>query len=52
MHANVDNVIRKSAYGFIQRLHKSTNSLITVIEKSWIVSIDIWNFGKKHCTLF
>ena len=44
---NFEAVIRKSTYGFIQRLHKSTNSLIMAIEKSWIVSIDIWNFWQK-----
>ena len=44
---NFEAVIRKSTYGFIQLLHKSTNSLITAIEKSWIVSIDIWNFWQK-----
>ena len=39
--------IRKSAFGFIQRLAKSTNSLIVTIEKSWSVRIDIWNFWQK-----
>ena len=43
---NFGAVIRKSTYGFIQRLHKSTNSLITAIEKSWIVKI-ILNFWQK-----
>ena len=32
---------------FIQRLAKSTNSLIVTIEKSWSVRIDIWNFWEK-----
>ena len=32
---------RKSTFGFMQRLAKSTNSLIVTIEKSWIVRIDI-----------
>ena len=31
---NFEAVIRKSTYGFIKRLHKSTNSLIIAIEKS------------------
>ena len=39
--------IRKSTFGFIQRLAKSTNSLIMTIEKSWSVRIDIWNFWQK-----
>ena len=38
---NFETVTKKSTYGFIQRLHKCTNSLITAIEKSWIVRIDI-----------
>ena len=38
---NFEAVTTKSTYGFIQRLHKCTNSLITAIEKSWIVRIDI-----------
>ena len=48
---NFEATIRKSTFGFIQRLAKSTNSLIVMIEKSWSVRIDIWNFGKKMCTL-
>ena len=44
---NFETTIRKSTYGFIQRLAKSTNSLIMTIEKSWIVRIDIWNFWQK-----
>ena len=39
--------IRKSTYGFIQRLAKSTNSLVMAIENSWIVRIDIWSFWQK-----
>ena len=30
-----------NTYGFIQRLAKSTNSLIMTIEKSWVVRFDI-----------
>ena len=44
---NFEAVIRKATYGFIQRLVKSTNSLVMAIEKSWIVRIDIWNFWQK-----
>ena len=50
---NFQATIRKSIYGFIQRLAKSINSLIVTIEKSWIVRFDIWIFGKKnfvHCS--
>ena len=49
---NFEAIIRKSTLGFIQRLAKSTNSLIVTIEKSWIVRIDICNFLAKnlvHC---
>ena len=41
---NFEATIRKS---FIQRLAKSTNSLIMTIEKPWSVRIDIWNFWQK-----
>ena len=44
---NFEATIRKSTFGFIQRLAKSTNSLIVTIEKSWSVRIDIWNFWEK-----
>ena len=44
---NFDATIRKSTYGFTQRLAKSRNSLIVTIEKLWIVRIDIWNFWQK-----
>ena len=48
---NFKATFRKSTFGFIQRLAKSTNLLIVTIEKSWSVRIDIWYFGKKLCTL-
>ena len=51
MYANFEAIIRKSTYGFIQRLAKSTNLLIVTIEKSWIVRIDIWKLCQKLCTL-
>ena len=44
---NFEATIRKSTFGFIQRLAKSTNSLIVTIEKSWSVRIDIWSFWEK-----
>ena len=49
---NLEEVIRMSTYGFIQRVAKSTNFLVMAIEKSWIVRIDIWNFWQRHCTSF
>ena len=44
---NFEAVIRKSTFGFTQRLAKNTNSLIMAIESSWIVRIDIWDFWQK-----
>ena len=44
---NFEAAIRKSTYGFIQRLAKSTNSLVMAIDNSWIVRIDIWSFWQK-----
>ena len=44
---NFEATIKKSTFGFIQRLADSTNSLIMTIEKSWSVGIDIWNFWQK-----
>ena len=44
---NFEAVIRKSTFGFTQRLAKRTNSLIMAIESSWIVRIDIWDFWQK-----
>ena len=44
---NFEAVIRKSTFGFTQRLAKSTNTLIMAIESSWIVRIDIWDFWQK-----
>ena len=44
---NFEATIRKSTFGFLQRLAKSTNLLIMTIKKSWSVRIDIWNFGQR-----
>ena len=44
---NFEAVIRKSTFGFTQRLAKSTNTLIMAIESSWVVRIDIWDFWQK-----
>ena len=48
---NFEATIRKSTFGFIQRLAKSTNSLIMTIEKSWSVCIDLWNIFIIFCLL-
>ena len=45
---NFEAVMRKSTFRFIQRLAKSTNSLIMAIKYSWIVRIDIWDFWQKN----
>ena len=45
---NFEAIIRKSTFGFIQRLTKCTNSIIVTTEKSWIVRIDIWDLGPKN----
>ena len=50
---NFEAVIRKSAYGFIQRLVKSTNFLVLAIEKlkSHRLCVLIFGtFGKRQCT--
>ena len=45
---NFEKTIRLSTYGFIQRLAKSTNSLIMIIKKYWIVHIDFWIFLQNN----
>ena len=44
---NFEVTIRKSTFGFIQRLAKSTNLLIETIANSRSVRIDIWNVWQK-----
>ena len=42
---NLDTVIRRILYGFIQRLSVSQNSIVLTIEQSWLVRIklcDVW----------
>ena len=48
---NYEATIRKSSYGFTQRLAKSKNSVIVTIEKSWMWVLIFRIFGKKLCTL-
>ena len=41
---NIDTVIRRSLFGFIQRLSVSQNSIVRSIEQSWFVRIKLWDF--------
>ena len=40
---NFETTLRKNAFGFMQRLEQSTNTIITTLYQSWIVRFDIWN---------
>ena len=44
---NIDTVIRRSLFGFIQRLSVSQNSIVRSIEQSWFVRIKLWDFWTK-----
>ena len=44
---NIDTVIRRSLFGFIQRLSVSQNSIVRSIEQSWFVRIKLWDFRTK-----
>ena len=44
---NIDTVIRRSLFGFIQRLSVSQNSIVRFIEQSWFVRIKLWDFWAK-----
>ena len=44
---NLDTVIRRSLYGFIQRLSVSQNSIVRTIEQSWLVRIKLWDVWAK-----
>ena len=44
---NFDTVIRRSLYGYIQRLSVSQNSIVCTIEQSWLVKIKLWNDWAK-----
>ena len=48
---NFEATIRKSTFGFIQRLAKNTNSLIMTIENHGVCVLIFGIFGKKLCTL-
>ena len=52
MYANydlpdIDTVIRRSLFGFIQTLSVSQNSMVRSIEQSWFVRINLWDFWTK-----
>ena len=52
MYANydlpiIDTVIRRSLFGFIQRLSVIKNSIVRSIEQSWLVKFKIWDFWTK-----
>ena len=44
---NLDTVIRRSLYGFIQRLSVSQNSIVRTIGQSWLVRIKLWDVWAK-----
>ena len=48
---NLDTVIRRSLYGFIQRLSASQNSNMRTIEQSWLVRIKLWDVWAKDLYL-
>ena len=48
---NFEAVIRKSTFGFTQRLAKSTNSLIWLLKVHGLYALIYGTSGKRHCTL-
>ena len=44
---NIDTVVRRSLFRFIQRLSVSQNSIVRSIEQSWFVRIKLWDFWTK-----
>ena len=44
---NVDTVIRRNLFGFIQRLSISQNSIIRALEHSWHIKIKHWDCWTK-----
>ena len=40
---NFETMLRKTIYGFMQRLDHSTNNIIRNLYQSWIVRCDIWS---------
>ena len=45
--SNLDTVIRRSLYGFMQRLSVSQHSIVRAIEQSWLVRIKLWDAWAK-----
>ena len=48
---NIDTVIRRNLFGFIQRLSVSQNSIVRSIEQSWFVRNKLWDLRVKMCYL-
>ena len=44
---NLDTVIRRNLFGFIQRLSISQNSIIRALEHSWHIKIKLWDCWTK-----
>ena len=44
---NLDTVIRRNLFGFIQRLSISQNSIIRALEQSWHIKIKHWDCCTK-----
>ena len=38
-----ETMLRKTIFGFMQRLENSTNTIICTLYQSWIVRFEIWN---------
>ena len=49
---NLDTVIRRNLFGFIQRLSISQNSIIRALEHSWHIKIKLWDCWTKILYLF
>ena len=45
--SNLDTVIRRNLFGFIQRLSISQNSIIHALEHSWHIKIKLWDCWTK-----
>ena len=45
--SNLEAILRKHIYNFIQRLKKCTNSIIQVLMQSWNTKFEIWNHWHK-----
>ena len=40
---NLETMLRKSIFGFMQRLDHSTNTIIRNLYQSWIIRCDVWS---------